>query len=218
MKNGLIIFLWLCFLQMHGQLNVSFGYTNNVTRSNVILALSTDVGKGHEIGAGLRYFIADTRTSPDLENYIFYKRQSPINVAQRFGANLFYHYYFYRKKDWLYLFVFYDLQMSYAPTFTDLKYYQGITTVNGEASSSQYTSEKFRFGPFLWLENNIGIGLRVNIAKGFYLSQKAGIGAVFLAGKDDRLVPYVRKYPFIVDFSYMYHIALGYRIQWKKKA
>lgn len=43
------------------------------------------------------------------------------------------------------------------------------------------------FGPFLWAENSVGIGFKVNIYKQFYMQQMAGIGVDLIMGHDNKL-------------------------------
>jgi hypothetical protein len=106
--------------------------------------------------------------------------------------------------------VFYELQAAYSTT----RNHGYGWTYNGNDGSyipiEEYTES---FGPFLWLQNTIGVGFNVEIWKSFYLFEKIGFNTTQIIGNDDKLMPDpFQKFPWLVnEFGYMIMAGVGYR-------
>ena len=87
-------------------------------------------------------------------------------------------------------------------------------TYNGNDGSyipiEEYTES---FGPFLWLQNTIGVGFKVDIWKSFYLFEKIGFNATQIIGNDDKLMPdpFQKVHWLVNEFGYMIMAGVGYR-------
>jgi hypothetical protein len=69
------------------------------------------------------------------------------------------------------------------------------------------------FGPFLWLQNTIGLGFSVDIWKSWYLFEKIGFNATEVIGKDEKIMPepFQRFSGLVNEFGYMIMAGVGFR-------
>jgi hypothetical protein len=66
------------------------------------------------------------------------------------------------------------------------------------------------FGPYTWVEQNIGIGYKVNLKGNWYLQQKIGFGTSFILGYEKKLL--VKYFDwFSWEFGYLVSFGIGYR-------
>ncbi|MDL2326485.1 hypothetical protein LJC67_05375 [Bacteroidales bacterium OttesenSCG-928-A14] len=75
------------------------------------------------------------------------------------------------------------------------------------------------FGPFTWIEQNIGIGFTVDIWDNIFLSQRLDVGVFFILDKDyfNEDKPYLLAKPrFSWEFGYLLSVEIGYRFEKKK--
>lgn len=66
------------------------------------------------------------------------------------------------------------------------------------------------FGPFTWIEQYIGMGLKVNLSESIILRQKAGVGIDVLLGSDRKLPQTVLKKA-EYEFGLLFSIDIAYR-------
>src|SRR5690606_22096459 len=63
------------------------------------------------------------------------------------------------------------------------------------------------FGPFFWLENNVGIGFKAMISDKMFIKQRFGVGVNFILGYDDQIT--YRKFSwFDWEFSTLMHFSI----------
>ena len=68
------------------------------------------------------------------------------------------------------------------------------------------------FGPYTWVEQNIGIGYKANFKGNWYIQHKIGFGTSFILGYEKKLL---NKYFdwFTWEFGYLINVGLGYRLE-----
>lgn len=169
--------------------NIDLNYYSTGAGKNVSVSYSKIMGKS-EIGIGLGYNIGSIK-QPDDQNNIYYKRLFPTKPIHYFNTNSFFNYYFYNKWDCLKPLLFYDLQIKYSTTRTSMYVIHDYDpTLNGDTPEENLLYRHFAeyFGPFLWVENTLGLGIKVDISEKIYLKQKAGLGIYLISGEEAQLL------------------------------
>lgn len=120
----------------------------------------------------------------DDQRNVFFKRQFAMNFGQRFGIQTYYH-----RNIWSALFCFYDIQLSYSKTFSRNKSIWGYDPYVEEPERSDVLCyyNVINVGPFLWLEQNVGLGLKIPLTESISITQKAGVGVLLIFGKEEQL-------------------------------
>lgn len=211
-KNMLkkVIVLYSCILAglcSFAQNSAKISFNTSTLRESVIIGYSRKVHQVHEIEAGIRYHI-NRLIMPDDQQHIYYRRTYASNFIQRFGLQFGYSWCFLPKLEHLKPFVFYELQAAYSTT-RNRGYLYTYYINEGTSQLEEYLEY---FGPFLWLQNTIGIGFSVDIWKSFYLFEKMGFNATIIIGRDEKLMPD----PFQLikgitnEFGYIISFGVGY--------
>ena len=65
------------------------------------------------------------------------------------------------------------------------------------------------FGPFLWIDNNVGFGFKVFITDKFYLKQEFGLGVYLVYGDEPKLTKTNLRW----GFNDFFNIGIGFRIK-----
>lgn len=193
MKLSLGIFLFLLANSAFAQ-SVNLGFNSTQSGRNVTLVYEKQV-KQHEFSFGIGYNF----NKGDYQNYGYKKSLYATTAAQRINLNFTYQRYIFDNLGCIKPFVFYDFQAKYAPSKTD---FPDIFYI--DSSGDRIYSENIKsFGPFAWLENNIGIGFTADITDKFYLKQKFGGGVMFILGEENQLgnKPYYSELSTLLNFS-----------------
>lgn len=188
-----IIFLLITLLSFSSlaQTELVSAFNSTTSGRNASLTISKTKNK-HELGAGLRYNIG-MLAMPDDQGNLYYKRLYPSTFGQHFGVQTFYNYHILENWEHLKPFLFFDLQGTYS------------TTRNTDFSPAITR----RFGPFIWLEQYIGVGLKVDLPKNFFITQKIGAGGILIFGSDEILL----KEKAAWEFGGILNIGIGYRFK-----
>ena len=186
----------------------TISFNISTLREGLIIGFSRTFHQNHEIEVGLRFHI-NKLAMPDDQESIYYRRMYASNFAQHFGAQLGYNWYFLPQLEHLQPFVFYELQAAYSTT-RNHGFAPTYNLNDGSYSIEEYTES---FGPFLWLQNTIGVGFKVDIWKSFYLFEKMGFNATEIIGNDEHLMPEpFQQFSWLVnEFGYMIMAGLGIR-------
>ena len=186
----------------------TISFNTSTLREGVIFGYSRTFHQTHEIEVGVRFHI-NRLVMPDDQESINYKRMYSSSFAQHLALQLGYNWYFLPKLEHLKSFVFYELQAAYSTT-RNRGFAPTYNLNDGSYSIEEYTES---FGPFLWLQNTIGVGFKVKIWKSFYLFEKIGFNATQIIGNDDKLMPEpFQKFPWLVnEFGYLIMAGVGYR-------
>jgi len=136
-----------------------------------------------KLGVGVLFNLNNLQF-PDNQSNVFKKRLHSQTFFQHIGLHVIYIKPLYKSKRGVEFDLFYNLQIKRASTksaaFTPL--------LNPDLNPNFLLIESnLNFGPFLWLQNSIGIALEYNLWKQFYLNQKLGFGLEFIHGKIDNL-------------------------------
>ncbi len=142
-------------------------YVNSITGHSLNFGYSHH-WQNSELGGGLIVNLSNKTSN----NSIYYKNLDPNGVSQAFGVQLFYNYYIFRKLEFVEPFITVDCQYSFAETSSYLD-------ANTEAT---------HFGPFHWIENMVGIGVRIPIINQLCFTSKAGFGGMFILGNEEMLL------------------------------
>jgi len=206
-----------CLQSAIAQVRIYPVFNSIISGRSINLLASGQIKNRHEFGGGLRININKYAHNDDQGN-IYKKRMYATKPLHYFGVEGFYHVHFLQKLQHFDFFAFYDIQLVYSTTGNRMpRHYRNPLT--GECE----LSEPFRhFGPFTWVEQNIGIGFTVDIWKNFFLTQRLGAGAHFILGEDpwlpNEIKPYwLAKSPFTWEFGYVLSVGLGYRFEPKKQ-
>ena len=208
-KKAIIVFICLlttCYSFAQNAATISFN--TSTLRESLVVGYSRTIHQTHEIDFGVRYHL-NRLIMPDDQESIYSRRMYASNFAQHFGLQLGYNWYFLPRLEHLKPFVFYELQAAYSTT---RNHGYGYTYYINEGTS-QLEEYLVSFGPFLWLQNTIGVGFKVDIWKSFYLFEKIGFSATQIIGNDEKLMPDpFQKFPWLVnEFGYMISVGVGYR-------
>jgi hypothetical protein len=167
---------------MMSQDALSFSFNATESGRNVAIDYSKMFKAKHEIGAGLRINI-NSITQPDDQGNIFYKRLYALNFYQFFGLHLYYHRLVFEKWQCVKPYLFYDLQLA-ASTTRSSAYVPFSYDTNGDVLYKNYIEY---FGPFIWIDQNIGIGFKAKLFKSLYLFENFGLGMTLIIGEDKTL-------------------------------
>lgn len=137
----------------------------------------------YKLGIGILFNLNNQRI-PDNQNNVFKKRLYSETFFQHIGLHFIYIKPIYRKWKNFEFDLFYNLQIKRAMTSSTAF----IPLLNPDLNPNFLLIEsKLKFGPFLWIQNTIGIAIEYNLWKEFYLNQKLGFGLEFIHGKIDNL-------------------------------
>ena len=206
MKRFFSLFFVLITLQVYSQ-NLSLTLYSTGAGKNLTMNYSIQK-KSMEFGIGLGCNINPLK-QPDNQSNIYYKRLYATKPLHFLNFNLFYNQYVFDKFNQFKPFVFYDFQLKYSTTRSSV----GVTLdtlIIGETPEDLWFSTKENieyFGPFLWVENSLGIGMRMDVTDHFFISQKLGIGIHLIIGDEPRLFKDYNAW----EFHDFYAFALGYR-------
>ncbi len=184
-----------------------FAFNSTTSGRNVAFGYSKTINGTNEIGAMLRVNI-NKLAHPDDQNNVYFKRLYATEFIHFFGIETFYHKSFLNNWKCIKPFAFYDLQFTYSTT-RNRDFLPYTYDSNGDVLYKEYIDF---FGPFFWMENNIGIGFKAKLTKSFYLVQKAGVGITLIFGEDKRL-PQTTFQRFQWEFGYLLSVGIIYRLK-----
>ncbi|WP_417590008.1 hypothetical protein [Owenweeksia hongkongensis] len=188
------------------QVDITSAFNSTYSGRSIILSGSAYLNPKNEIGIGIRYNINKLAHNDD-QNNVFLKRQFGTEFKHHWGITAFYHHYIFKDLNCVKPFVFYDFQYSKSPTRNRMF----LPAFEDEELGTLYYEVIEYFGPFTWLENNIGVGIKAKITNRLYLNQKIGVGAIFILGKDEkRPITYDN---FEWDFAALIQVGLAYRLE-----
>jgi hypothetical protein len=186
----LIISIYLSFIAVNIFCQNNFTVSLNYTESgrNLCFDYSRSFKENHSVGLGLRININSIRQPDDQSNF-FYKRLYATEFYQFFGIHTFYHRRIFEKWNCFKPYIFYDLQLTKSTTRSSI-YSPYTYSSTGDVLYKNYIEY---FGPFVWLEQNIGFGFNITIYKSLSLVEKFGLGYSLIFG-DDIHLPMKSKY------------------------
>jgi hypothetical protein len=115
-------------------------------------------------------------------------------------------------------FLFFDVQAKYSGTrnrmFLPYSYDSTATWLKPE-DGIRYKEYINFYGPFLWVEPNLGIGFRAMLSQRLYLKQQIGVGVLLTFGSDD-LITYRQFTPFDWEFAGLIQVGLGWKFVQKE--
>jgi hypothetical protein len=140
------------------------------------------------------------------------------SFGQRFGIQFGFEY-FILKNDHFKLGLFYNNQISLIDQIHKM-YFAYDTLVSNPQSESDYlyTKSERIFGPFLTIDNVIGISLKNSITNNIYLTTKGGLGFLLWKNTDESvLLIGGKKNNQSYNFTSFFSIGLGYTFNKKEK-
>lgn len=191
--------------ELLGQTDFGVFFNSNHSGRNIALSISKTIDNMHTIGGGVRYNI-NRLALPDDQFKTYYKRLYATEPIHYFGLIGFYQRRIFNNLKSFEPFLFYNIQMTYSSTRNRsfLPKYEGM---NGE---TLYVEAINNFGPFTWLEQNLGIGFSVNIFSNWYFQQKIGFGTSFIMGYDEVITAKAYEW-FHWEFGYLFSFGMIYR-------
>lgn len=210
------LFLLIAF-QIFAQTELTTSFNSTYSGRNVAISILKTNNSKNEFGGGIRYNLGILEM-PDDQNNVFYKRLYPSEFYQNWGIIGCYHRYILKKWEHVRPFLFYDIQATYSTTRNRTLTPTGYA-VNGHNLYIEYID---RWGPFTWIEQNIGIGFKADLTDRFFIMQKIGFGNCFILGKDtdgymydnERVILSEKYFNwFTTEFGGIIHIGIGYRFK-----
>ena len=197
-------FTFIFLLNAVAQIDLFASFNSTYTGRNISATVSKYYNNKHELGGGIRFNI-NRLPHPDDQNNLFKKRLYATKPLYYFGIEGFYHRYILKNWKNIKPFLFYDLQLTYSTTRTRMLL-PFTYDANGDVLYKEYIEF---FGPFLWLEQNVGVGFKANLFSNWYLKQKLGFGTSFILGKEEKLLGKNLK-RFDWEFAYLINVGIGY--------
>ncbi|NLL28179.1 MAG: hypothetical protein GX259_05225 [Bacteroidales bacterium] len=190
--------------------NLTFNYSVTGSGNNVTLAISKESDR-IEFGAGLGYNF-NKKSYLKEKTYSLHKSFYATKPLYHINYDLFFYYKILKNPKTFEPFFFYDLQMKYSTA--RLHYFDivGLDSSNSAVLNNDemfYREVKNTFGPFLWIENNLGFGFKINFNEKLYLQKRFGGEIYYIINKNGNM-PYSDK-SFESKFSTFFSISLGYR-------
>ncbi|HPE39863.1 MAG TPA: hypothetical protein PLI77_02110 [Bacteroidales bacterium] len=206
---------YICFLVFSMSLsafsqNLNLTLYSTGTGKNVTLSYSKEY-KSMEFGIGLGCNINSIK-QPDDQPNIYYKRLYATKPLHFLNFNLYYNQHIFNRFDQFKPYIFYDFQMKYSTTRSNMYIIDRIdSTIISSDPADQYLYRNYTeyFGPFLWIENNLGLGMKINITEKLFISQKIGLGIHFIIGEEPKL--FMNKDSMFWEFHDFYAFTVGFK-------
>ena len=201
-----LLFVVLSVGAVLSQVPVTVNFNSTNTGRSINVLASKQFHDRHELGGGLSFNINKPHGNDD-QTSLFRKRMFSEKPIEFFGLEGFYQIHFLKNLPHVDFFAFYDIQYRYAHTRPLVAY-----------------NTYMLWGPFHWVEQNLGIGLTVDIWKNLFLIQRVGGGIGLIIGQNenagtDFVVPVAndtsdgrlikRKTEWM--FDYLLTVGIGYR-------
>ena len=204
-------FLVGLILNLQAQTNIFTGFNSTMAGRSVTLAMSKTINDKHEFGGGLRFNI-NKLAHVDDQSKTFYKRLYATEPIHYLGVEGFYHRKILRNWEHIKPFIFYDLQSTYSTTRNRM-FLPYTYDTNGDVLYKEYIEI---FGPFTWVEQNIGVGFKADLFGNWFFHQKIGVGSSFILGYEKkRLDKYFNWFAW--EFGTLVNVGIGYRFDKKDK-
>lgn len=176
---------------------VDFNSTNSGRSINVLA--SKQFHNRHELGGGICFNINKQSANDDQFN-LFRKHLYAIHPYEFFGVEGFYQIHFLKNLEHIDLFAFYDIQYRFAHTR------------NWFGKTPDGNRDYVFWGPFHWVEQNVGIGFTVDIWKNLFLIQRIGAGCTMIIGENINGPMVGDKNPkTYAEINYLLTAGIGYR-------
>jgi hypothetical protein len=180
LKGNLLVAACFLFLVGQAQWQIQSTYVNSKIGTGGINLLVAKQVNNHLIGIGLRVNLYSLAHKDDQGN-IYTNRFYPIDFYQKFGLAGFYQYNFLSRLKPTRLYCFFDVQLAHGPTRNRITS-PYITLPDG---TTLYEESFERFGPFLWIENTVGLGLHLVVYGNLGFHAQAGYGLMSIIGDKD---------------------------------
>lgn len=204
--NIFFLFLFSTFV-LNAQMELTSSFNSTGSGRNIAFALSNTFNNRHELGGGLRFNLSKLEMSDD-QNNLYKKRLYASNFMQHLGIVSFYHFHIFRDWEHVKPFLFYDLQATYSTT-RNRDFLPYMYDINGDVLYKEHVN---RFGPFIWIEQNVGFGFKADLPVQFFITQKIGYGMMFILGKEEKLLSKYFDW-FAWEFGGLINVGIGYRFK-----
>jgi hypothetical protein len=206
MKKYIMLFSVVVYsINSLAQYDLNINYNSTHSGRNVALTLSKEFNHNNEIGFAIRYNVNRLKHSDDQGN-MFLKRLYATEFIQHYGIIGYYHHGIFNRLDCVKPFLFYDAQATYSTTRNRM-FIPWDYDINGDVLYKEMIEI---FGPFTWIEQCVGIGIKANIINSFYITQKIGFGVSFILGKEVKLLGTYDKFEW--EFGGLINVGIGYRL------
>ena len=168
--------------------------TNNNSMEDHSLGLnySKNIGQS-EIGVGVSYIISKgSHNKIGTHDRFYYSDHDGNNFLENLQLNVFYNYYIPFELKRIEPFVFYNVNIKYSC----------YTVYDREVTNTQFT-----YGPFLYMDNSLGLGFNVKLGEKFYITPQAGSGIRLKFDNPNSADPT----GFDTDFFLHFKAGVGYR-------
>jgi len=217
MKSIVITLVVLCNSIVLFSQSINLGFNSTFSGRNISAQYEFKKNKS-EYSIGLGYNI-NKFAHNDNQNNLYLKRLYATDPIHYLNINFTYQFYILTEKiKNIQVFLFYDLQAKYSTTRTELILpyaYDPSLVIDDPEQGIVYAKYIEFFGPFLWLENNIGIGFTADLNDRLYIKQRIGVGTVFILGYDDQIAAKLFSW-YGFGFSTLFQFSVGVRLHKSK--
>lgn len=206
MKRAILLgVILLSMSYSEGQNLISLCLNHTESGRNLTFDYTRQIKNKHEIGLGLRFNI-NSITQPDDQSNIYYRRIFATEWYQYFGIHAYYHRRLFEKWNCFRPYVFYDLQVTKSTTRSSLFTPWAIDSNN----NILYRNFVENFGPFVWIDQNIGLGFRITVYKGLDIYENFGLGGTLIIGEEYHIAfkPYVT-----YELGYLLTLGVSYNLK-----
>ena len=181
MRNYLIIFCFLLTnIAFSKDKSVEISYTHNYLSNNLNFCFVKKVNSKNEFRIGLKYHLNNNQyINHDASGRFYYQFGYNNNFLQGFGLNGTYSHLF-KNYGSLSPFIFFDIELSNLNTKFRTYNYIGSDSSGFKYFQQDYVGQK----AFLSLQNNLGLGTKIEINPKTYLRFMVGIGVFYPFGKN----------------------------------
>lgn len=215
MKSFCSYLILFISISSFSQSSVEFNYSDVYIGRNISLSWKKTISN-FSISTGVTYHINRIDKVP-IGTFIK-KSAYAENFGQRFGIQIGLEY-FLIKNSHCKLGLFYNNQTSFISQVHKM-YYAYDTLVSNPQSEFDflYTKSERTFGPFITIDNVIGLTLKNTITDNLYLTTKGGLGFLLWKNTDNSvLLIGGKKNNQSYNFTSFFSIGLGYTFNKKKK-
>ena len=181
MRNAFIVLLLNIFTNIaFCQDEIAVSFNSTYAGRNISLDIANTKSK-NEFGVGIRVNINKLAHNDD-QNKSYYKRLYATELYHFGGLHFFYNRMVFTDLKNISPFLFYDMQATFSTTRNRMFLPYGYDT----DGAALYKEVIEIFGPYGWIEQTVGIGIKTKIFNNFYLNQKIGFGTCILLGYDKK--------------------------------
>ena len=203
MKYTAVIILLILCISSQGQVSIQSSFSGTYIGRNQSLTIHYALNK-FELYGGIKYNINKGLQSTD--GSFLNKSAHAVTSGEHLGGVLGLNYSFLQLKN-MNFFCFFESRESYMHVQHEFESAVVVNSQNG-GEELAFTKRIENIGPFWIIDNNIGVGYKVNVFDNLYLNSRIGTGILLYKSNDSNYSTLFNKLDW--NFSYMLSFGVGY--------